>query len=61
MKENNSHQKLVAKALKRQDVKKAYDELEEEFSLLAALVQTRQIAGKTQTEAKPLNFTQCIE
>ncbi len=46
---NNRHQKLVAKALKRPDVKKAYDELEEEFSLLARLVQVGQMAEKTQT------------
>jgi len=46
----SKHQKLVEQALKRPGVKKAYDELEEEFSLLATLVHARQIAGKTQAE-----------
>ncbi len=51
MKANNKHRELVEKALKRSGVKKAYDELEGEFSLLTTLVRARQIAEKAQVEA----------
>ena|SRR3990167_908968 len=46
----DKHKKLVAQAMKRPGVKKAYDELEEEFTLLEILVHARQVAGKTQAE-----------
>ena len=61
MNTNNRHQKLVEKALKRPGVKKAYDELEEEFYLLATLIQARQVAGKTQAEvAKAMGTTTSV-
>ena len=41
---------LKAKALKNQEVKQAYDELESEFALIDALLTMRQKAGLTQED-----------
>jgi ribosome-binding protein aMBF1 (putative translation factor) len=45
-----NHHELKEKALKIPSVKKAYDELEPEFSLLKELLQARQRAGMSQAE-----------
>ena len=45
-----THSKLKEKALKRAEVKKIYDELEVEFSILKQLLKARQEAGLTQVE-----------
>jgi hypothetical protein len=43
----NTHEELVKKALKKPGVKRAYDELEEEFALLREMVKARHKSGKT--------------
>jgi len=54
-----THKELKARALARPDVKAAYDELEEKFSLLDAFLQARAAAGVTQAEiAKRIGTTQ---
>lgn len=45
-----SHTELKEKALKRKNVKAAYEALEPEFSLLRELLQARQKAGLSQAE-----------
>ena len=45
-----SHSELREKALKRKDVKAAYDALETEFALLRELLKARRDAGLTQAE-----------
>lgn len=53
-----THEQLKKSALKREDVKKAYDALEEEFSLLEEMVKARLAAGKTQDQvAKAMKTT----
>lgn len=44
----NTHEKLKKIALKRPGVKKEYDALEDEFSLLEEMLKARLKAGKTQ-------------
>ena len=44
------HEALKEKALKKDEVKTAYDELEPEFSLLRQILKKRQEAGLTQAE-----------
>ncbi len=45
-----SHENFKKEALKNPAVKKAYDELQEEFDLMAELIKARKIAGKTQAQ-----------
>ena len=53
-----THEELVKQALNRPGVKKAYDDLEEEFALLRKAVKMRQESGKTQEEiAKTMGTT----
>ena len=53
-----THDKLVKQALKKTEVKKAYDDLEEEFMLLREIVRARHESGKTQEEvAKAMGTT----
>ena len=44
------HSELKGKALKRKEVKDAYDTLEPEFSLLREILKARQKAGLSQAE-----------
>ena len=44
-------------ALKDAEVREAYDQLEEEFALVAELIKARKIAGKTQSEVADLMHT----
>jgi transcriptional regulator with XRE-family HTH domain len=46
----SQHEKLVKKALSKPGVKKAYNELKEEFDLLREIVEVRYRLGKTQEE-----------
>lgn len=56
-----THEELVKKALKKPGVKKAYEELEEEFILLREMVKARHAAGKTQEEvAKAMGTTTSV-
>ena len=43
--------------LKDSGVREAYDQLEEEFALVAELIKARKIAGKTQSEVADLMHT----
>ena len=53
-----THEELVKKALSKPGVKKAYDDLEEEFALLRKVVKMRYDLGKTQEEvAKVMGTT----
>jgi len=45
-----SHKALKTKALARQDVRAAYDAIEEEFALLDQFLKARSAAGLTQAE-----------
>lgn len=45
-----THDVFKKKAFKDREVKKAYDELEEEFALVAELIRARKIKGKSQKE-----------
>ena len=45
-----THSELKEKALKNQNVKKIYDDLEVEFSLLKQLLKARQKLGLTQSD-----------
>src|SRR3989338_3706679 len=45
-----THQSLKNKALRDLAVKKAYNDLEEEFALVAELIRARKIKGKSQKE-----------
>lgn len=45
-----THEQLVKKALRRKGVKKAYDELHDEFALLAKIIRLRKESGATQEE-----------
>jgi len=61
MPRRNTHEELVKKALKRPGVKKAYDELEDEFVLLREMVKVRHESGKTQEEvAKAMGTTTSV-
>ena len=54
-----THKELKAQALERADVKAAYDQLDEEFSLLDAFLKARASAGITQAEiAERIGTTQ---
>lgn len=54
----NTHEEIVKKALERPGVKKAYDDLAEEFALLRKAVKVRHELGKTQEEiAKAMGTT----
>ncbi len=54
-----SHEKLKQEALSNKKVLKAYEELEDEFNLIAELIKARKMAGKSQTEiAKQMHTTQ---
>lgn len=52
-----THESFKNKALRDLDVKKAYDELEEEFLLIAELIRARKIAGKSQKEVAKVMHT----
>jgi len=53
-----THEELVRQALDRPGVKKAYNDLEEEFSLLRKAVKMRQDSGITQEDvAKAMGTT----
>lgn len=52
-----SHDDFKKKALKDKGVKKAYDNLEEEFALVAELIKARKMAGKTQAEVANIMHT----
>lgn len=52
-----SHDDFKKKALKDSSVKKAYDNLEEEFALVAELIKARKMAGKTQAEVADIMHT----
>lgn len=45
-----THDKFKKEALENVEVKKAYDELEEEFELIAELIKARKRRGKSQKE-----------
>lgn len=45
-----THDAFKSKALKDPEVKKAYDDLEEEFALVAELIRARKIKGKSQKD-----------
>src|SRR3989338_11267831 len=45
-----THQSLKNKALRDLAVKKAYNDLEEEFALVAELIRARKMKGKSQKE-----------
>ena len=45
-----THATLKNKALKNSEVKKEYDDLEEEFALVAELIRARKMNGKSQKE-----------
>lgn len=45
-----THISFKSKAFKDSEVKKAYDELEEEFALVAELIRARKMKGKSQKE-----------
>lgn len=45
-----THASLKNKALKNPEVKRAYDDLEEEFALVAELIRARKMKGKSQKE-----------
>lgn len=45
-----THAAFKDKAFKNPDTKKAYDDLEEEFALVAELIRARKIQGKSQKE-----------
>ncbi|MEM1244354.1 MAG: helix-turn-helix transcriptional regulator [Pseudomonadota bacterium] len=47
---DNTHEKLVKKALSDDEVKQAYDALEIEFKLIKAMIKARNAAGKTQCD-----------
>lgn len=56
-----THEDLVKAALSKPAVKKAYDELEEEFALLKEAVRIRSQIGKTQEEvAKAMGTTTSV-
>lgn len=46
----HTHKELKARALARDDVKKEYDQLEDEFTLLDEFLKARSQAGVTQAE-----------
>ncbi len=52
-----THDKFKKKVLKDPVIKEAYDNLEEEFALIAELIKARKIAGKTQSEVAALMHT----
>lgn len=52
-----THDDFKKKALKDLGVKKAYDNLEEEFALVAELIKARKIAGKTQAQVAKIMHT----
>lgn len=57
----NAHEKLKKSALRRPGVKKEYDALNEEFSLLEAMLKARLKAGKTQDDvAKVMKTTTSV-
>lgn len=54
-----THKELKAKALKRADVKAAYESLDEEFAILDEFLKARAVAGISQTEvARRIGTTQ---
>jgi len=56
-----THTQLKKVALKRKDVKAAYDALDEEFSLLEEMIKTRLKVGKTQDDvAKAMKTTTSV-
>jgi transcriptional regulator with XRE-family HTH domain len=56
-----THEQLVETALNRSNVKREYDALEEEFSLLEEMVKARLRAGKTQKDvAKAMRTTTSV-
>jgi len=56
-----THEQLVKLALRKPGVKKAYDAMEEEFSLLDEMLKARKKAGKTQNDvAKVMNTTTSV-
>lgn len=56
-----AHDKIVKTALKRPGVKKAYDDLEEEFALLKEILKARHRAKKTQEEiARSMHTTTSV-
>lgn len=58
---HETHKKLIEQALALPDVKKAYDDLEEEFSLLREVVMIRHASGKTQEDvAKAMGTTTSV-
>ncbi len=55
------HDRLKKIALKRANVKKAYDDLDEEFDLIEVMINARLDAGKTQEEvARAMNTTTSV-
>lgn len=46
----NLHEKFVKKALSKNSVKKAYDELHDEFTLLTKIISLREKLGMTQEQ-----------
>ncbi len=52
-----THDDFKKKALKDAGVQKAYNDLEEEFALVAELIKARKIAGKTQSEVAQIMHT----
>lgn len=58
---NRTHEQLKKAALSRAGVKKEYDSLEEEFSLLEVMLKARLEAGKTQNDvAKVMKTTTSV-
>lgn len=56
-----THEQLKKVALSRPEVKKEYDSLEEEFSLLEQMIKARKRAGKTQDAvAKAMKTTTSV-
>ena len=56
-----SHDEFEKKAFRRPGVLKAYNELEEEFALIAELIEARKKAGKSQQEvADNMHTTQSV-
>ncbi len=52
-----THDDFKNKALEDPGVRKAYNDLEEEFALVAELIKARKIAGKTQSEVANIMHT----
>jgi DNA-binding XRE family transcriptional regulator len=56
-----SHEKFKKEALKNHDINQAYQELEDEFALIAEMIKTRKMAKKTQQDvAKEMHTSQTV-